>query len=364
MVVFIFSKSTWNVFNFRKNLIKSLVKNKYKVFVIAKKTDSFDELLNIGCKVINLNFDNNSFNIIKDFFTIIKIFILVKKYKPKVFLNFNIKPVIIGSLVCKFFSITAINTITGLGNAFLGNEILKKISIFLYKYSISSSDYFFFHNNQDKKLFIKNKITTNQNSSVVMGSGVDTNYFYNTKFLNNNNLIFIGRLLWNKGIKEFLEVTNYYKDTKKIKFKVLGSLTSSAKDGITKENINIYLSKYNFKFLGFKKDVRSYIKNSDCVILPSYREGASKILLEAASMGRPLLSSNCVGSQNIVLNNKNGFIFKVKNIYNLKNTIDKFLQLSKKKKIMMAKKSRYLAVFKFNEMIIINKYLNLIKKVK
>ena len=146
MVIFIFSKSSWNVYNFRKNLIKRLVIDKHKVFVIAKKDKNVKKLKKLGCEFINLNFENDSFNFLKDLVALIKIFALIKNLKPDLFLNFNIKPVIIGSIICNFMNIKVVNTITGLGNSFLGSLLLKKIAIFLYKIAISDNNKVIFHN--------------------------------------------------------------------------------------------------------------------------------------------------------------------------------------------------------------------------
>jgi glycosyltransferase involved in cell wall biosynthesis len=361
MIIFIFSKSSWNVYNFRKNLIKKLISDRHDIFVIAKKDKNVKKLKKLGCKFIDINFENDSFNFLKDLAAFIKIFLLIKNFKPDLFLNFNIKPVIIGSIICNFMNIKVVNTITGLGNAFLGSLFLKKIAIFLYKIAISDSNKVIFHNYDDKKIFIKERISKRFNSFVVLGSGVDTNYFKFSKLSKKKIIfLFVGRLLWNKGIMRFIEVSNHFKNNKKVLFYVLGECTDDLKNGITSSSLKNLKKKYNFKYFKFKRDVRLIIKKSTCVVSTSYREGASKVLLESASMGRPLISSNISGAKNIVYNDYNGYTFDLKNKLSLKNKINKFLKLSFNKKQKMSKNSRLLATHKFNEQHVISKYLQII----
>ena len=191
MIIFIFSKSSWNVYNFRKNLIKKLISDKHDIFVIAKKDKNEKKLQNLGCKFIDINFENDSFNILKDLMALIKIFLLIKNFKPDLFLNFNIKPVILGSIICNFMNIKVVNTITGLGNAFLGRLFLKKIATYLYKLAISDNNKVIFHNHEDKKIFIKEGISKKFNSFVVLGSGVDTNYFKFSKLSKKKQFFFL-----------------------------------------------------------------------------------------------------------------------------------------------------------------------------
>ena len=362
MKIFIFSKSSWNVYNFRKNLIKRLISDKHDIFIIAKKDKNVKKLKKLGCKFININFENDSFNFLKDFMALIKIFILIKNFKPDLFLNFNIKPVIIGSIICNFMNIKVVNTITGLGNSFLGSSFLKKIAIYFYKIAISDNNKVIFHNHEDKRIFIKEGISKSFNSFVVLGSGVDINYFKFSK-LSKKKLIFlfVGRLLWNKGIMQFIEVSNYFKNNENVLFYVLGECTYNSKNGITMNLLNDLKKNYNFKYFKFRRDVRTIIKKSTCVVSTSYREGASKVLLESASMGRPLISSNISGAKSIVYNNFNGYTFSLNKKLSLKNKINKFLKLSFGEKEKMSKNSRFLATHKFDEQHIISKYLQLIK---
>ena len=159
---------------------------------------------------------------------------------------------------------------------------------------------------------------------------------------------------------EYIELSNHFKHNENVLFYILGECTDNSKNGVTGIFLKSLKKKYNFRYFKFRRDVRPIIKKSTCVVSTSYREGASKVLLESASMGRPLISSNIPGAKNIVYNDYNGYTFDLKKKLSLKNKIDKFLKLSFNEKQKMSKNSRLLATHKFDEQRIISKYLRII----
>ena len=187
MKIFLCSKSCWNIYNFRKNLIKKIIKEKHKVYILCKADSYKSKLVKLGCTFFDINYNNRKFNLINDFIIFIKIIYLNIKISPNLFLNFNVKPIIIGSLVCKIFKLNSINTITGLGSGFLRGNFFKFIFLQIYKFCLSKNCTVFFHNSIDKNLFLQKKIIKKNQSFVVPGSGVDINYFRYKKKKNRKN---------------------------------------------------------------------------------------------------------------------------------------------------------------------------------
>jgi glycosyltransferase involved in cell wall biosynthesis len=362
MIIFIFSKSCWNIYNFRKNLIKKLIASKYKIYILSVKDTYQKKLESLGCQCINIKFNNRGLNLIQDLLLLFRIFFLIKKYKPKVLLNFNIKPVLYGSLVAKFFKIKCINTITGLGTAFLQNKLINLIFIFIYRTCLSPMNIIVFHNKDDKNFFLENKIISKKQAIVVAGSGVDFSYFRYKKFIGNNKkFLFIGRLLWSKGIGEFISAANFFfHKHSNLRFNVIGDFAENAMSGIDKPNHKKFFQNKNIKYLGVRENIRKYIAINSCVVLMSHREGLPKALIEAAAIGRPIISSNVVGSREVVVNNYNGFLCKVNSSRSLISAISKFSNLSNLKRMQMGKNSRLLAEKKFNESCVIDKYLKML----
>ena len=361
MKIIFFSNSCWSIYNFRRNLIIKLLKERYKIIILSPDDNYSKKLKKLGCEVIKLNFENNTINFMKEIKLIIKLFFFLKKNKPDIMLNFTIKPLIFGSFVSGFLNIYTINMITGLGTNFVNFSILSKIILFFYKISFKKTSHIFFQNEDDLKLFLKKNIATKCNSSIIPGSGIDLKYFAyrKYKFFKKIKFILVSRILVEKGIHEYIQsATKLISEGYNCEFKILGPTIPNNKSSFNKKTLKKLLPKKFFRYLGFVNDVRPYIAKSNCVVLPSYREGTPRSLLEGLSMGRPIITTNAVGCKNLIKDGHNGFKCKVKNSQSLYLAMKKFIFLSKDKKIKMSKNSRKFVEKKYKDSIIINEYLN------
>ena len=366
MKILIFSKSTWNIINFRKNLIKKIIEKGWEVYILSN-IDSFEnDLSKLGCKIIPINFNNKNINPIVDFILLFKLFKILKSIKPKVICNFNIKPVIYGSIVSRLLKIPSINMITGLGTAFIKNTWLTKIAKFLYYVSLKRAKMVFFQNKDDKDLFIKNKIVKNADSEILPGSGIDLSYYQLEDYPNNHQITFLllARILWDKGIREYVDAARYLK-TKytNVTFQLLGPIEKEVKNEISENQLNKWQKEDIINYLGFVSDVRGIIKKSHCIVLPSYREGSPKSLIEAAAMGRPIITTNTVGCKEVVKNEYNGFLCENRNTKSLIAAIEKFLALNLKEKKIMGIRGRKKVEKEFNETIVIEGYFNVFNEI-
>ena len=361
MKIVFFSNSCWSVYNFRRNIIIDLIKNGNKIIVISQKDKFSFKLRKLGCKVIFIKFENNTINLFKEFLTLIRLFFILKKIKPNILLNFTIKPLIFGSYISGILGIRTINMITGLGTNFVTYNYLSKIILFLYKIAFKKVDHIFFQNKDDLNLFLKNKLIKKKKTSIIPGSGVSLTYFAykKAKFNKTIKFVMISRILLEKGVWEYLNAAK--KILKKgfiCKFKLIGPIIDNNRSAISKNHIKRKIKNYPIKYLGNIEDVRPFIQEANCVVLPSYREGTPRSLLESLSIGRPIITSDATGCKNVVKHGYNGFKCKVKNTNSLFNAMKKFILLSKKQKMQMSKNARILAEKKFNEQIVIKYYLN------
>ena len=175
--------------------------------------------------------------------------------------------------------------------------------------------------------------------------------------------LFVGRLIKHKGIYELIQVTKKIKKKyKNVELLVLGDNDEGNSFSVSDQNLKLWIEKKIIKYLGFKKNISNYISNCDCLILPSYREGMSRALLEAALLAKPLIASNVPGCKQLVKNNYNGFLCKPKDINSLYIAIKKFIHLSSNKRKIFGANSRKIVIKSFDEKIVINKYLEEIKK--
>lgn len=362
--IIIFCNSSWNIYNFRKNLIKTLQKN-YRVITISGR-DKFSKKITTLSKAYFVDLENRSVNFSKNFKEIFYLKKILNKYPDSIMLNFTNKSVILGTISIFFNKIDVINVVTGLGQAFLQKNLFISLIIkFLYGLIVIRSKYIIVQNKYDKKFFDK-KFFTKEKIKLIYGSGLDfTKFKVNKKKKINHTktFLFFGRILKEKGIFNFLEAAAYFRDKKNIKFKIVGQLNKKDFSTNEAELLKEYSKFQNIKFQNFEKNIFKILADSDCVVLPSYREGLSKSLLESTAMQKFVICSDVPGCNEIVINNFNGFLIKPKNSNDLILKIKKFLIIPKNKLNFMEKNSRARTYKLFRDNIVINQYIKIINDI-
>ncbi|NQY94661.1 MAG: glycosyltransferase family 4 protein [Campylobacteraceae bacterium] len=359
--------NSWYAYNFRLNLARSLKANGYKVCFIAPYDEKYSELLKKEFEFIHLDIDAKGINPLKDFKTMISLYQVYKKNDPNIVLNFTIKPNIYSSIVAGIRNIKSINNITGLGTIFITESIVTKIAKILYKISLGFNSKVFFQNNDDKNLFIKNKLVSSIKCDVLPGSGVDLNKFVPIPRYKNDDtfkFLLIARLLKDKGILEYIDAIKIIKSKyKHVEFQLLGAVGVANKTAITKDELQDWIDDNLVTYLGTTDNVQDVIAKVDCVVLPSYREGTPRCLLEACAMEKPIIATNVVGCKDVVENEVNGYLCEVRNSKDLASKIEKMLNLSSSDLAKMGKKGRKKIINEFDEKIVINKYLESIRDI-
>ncbi len=360
--IVITANTGWNLYNFRYNLIKTLIKH-YKVVIIAPFDEYIEKLKQLGCECYNIYIDKKGVNPFHDIKTIFQYYKLYKKIKPDLSIHFTIKPNIYGSLVCGLLNIPAINNVTGLGSAFIADNFVTKIVIFLYKITLRNT-FVFFHNCVDRRLFLRLKLVTKQASQSIPGSGVDLEFFKPVSYEKKDNIfrfLLIARLIWDKGIGEYVKAAEVIKQKyPNTEFLLIGEMNSENPKAIPSSKIYEWQEKNIIKYLGTFKDVRPEIAKADCIVMPSYREGISKVTLEALAMAKPVIVTNVPGCKELVKHNINGYICESKNYKDLADKMESMLNLSEEKRKEMGKNSREIAKL-FDEKTVIYKYLKIIE---
>tara|TARA_B100000965_G_C19529040_1_gene730211 strand:- start:47 stop:1162 length:1116 start_codon:yes stop_codon:yes gene_type:complete len=370
MKIIISSNSSWNILNFRKNLIKFFLKDKNNLLILSKKDSSLKHIKKLKVKFLEIPINRNSFSPFDDLKLILQFLKIFYIEKPDFFLGFTHKINIYGGLVAKILNIKSIINITGLGTAFIKNTIFTNIVIIFYKIALGKNNVTLFQNKDDRNLFIKKRLVKTKNSFLIPGSGIDLKKYTvsKKKQINNKNInfLFIGRLLKDKGIIEFINAAQQIKVNKKIKvtFSVIGSIDSKNSSSISNNDYLIFKNKKVLNFLGQKKNIKKYLLKSDCVVLPSYREGLPRVLLESSAMGIPAITTNVPGCREVINDGYNGFLCKVKSEKSLLRAMHRFLNLNYKKRLIMGQNSRKKAETYFNEKIVFERYKKLINQLK
>jgi len=363
MKIAIVINTSWNIYNFRMGLIKKLREEGHEVYAIAPSDDYSHKLEEAGCIFVPITIQNKGSNPIKDFLLILKYFLLYNRIKPDYILQYTIKPNIYGSIAAKMLGIPTINNVSGLGTVFLHNNLVSKIAKTLYKFAFKFPKRVFFQNNDDLELFVNHNLVDKSKTAVLPGSGVNLEKYQPLPYKRNDTFvfIFIARLLYDKGLVEYIEAIKILqKEHVDAKFQVLGFTDFESKLGVTKHELDEWTSHGYIEYLGHTEDVIPYINHADCVVLPSYREGTPKTLIEALALSKPIITTNVPGCKETVVDGVNGFMCKVKNSQDLADKMYSMLQKDEKDLNRMGQNGRKFAEIKFDEKIVIKKYLEII----
>jgi glycosyltransferase involved in cell wall biosynthesis len=361
MKVAIVLNTSWNIYNFRMGLVKSLQENGHEVVAIAPH-DRFSHLLEeAGCQYIPLKMDSRGANPIKDSLLILELYKIYKKVNPDLVLHFTIKPNVYGTIAATLLKIPVVNNVCGLGTVFLKKNMVSYIAEFLYKVSFRFPKKIFFQNQYDKDLFLQKNLINGENAEVIPGSGIDLQKFQPTEYKKDSKFTFllISRLITDKGVLEFIEAVKQLKSEGiNANFQILGPKDPLHKRGIALEVIDSWIADDLIEYLGSTEDVRPFISESHCVVLPSYREGTPRTLLEGASLAKPLLATNVPGCINVVEDQVNGLLCEPRNAQDLAAKMRQIYHLPKESLIQMGLNSRKKVENEFQENFVVERYLN------
>ena len=364
--VVIVLNTAWNIYNFRLNLARALKQDGYEVIMVAPYDEKYTKLIEKEFEFYDVYIDSKGMNILSDFKTILHFYKIYKNIKPDIILNFTIKPNIYSSLVAGILGIKSISNITGLGTIFIKQSLVTKVAKLLYKTALKCNDKVLFQNSDDKELFIKNNLVTTKKVDLVPGSGVDLSKFIpvDRNIINENfKFLLIARLLKDKGILEFIEAIKIIKKQyQNIGFQVLGELGVANLTAITKQELQEWIETDLINYLGTSDSVQNIISDSDCVVLPSYREGMPRTLLEACAMEKPIITTNVVGCKDVVEDGVNGFLCKVRDSEDLALKMTQMIELSEDERTTMGQRGREKIIKEFDENIVINKYIEVIRE--
>jgi glycosyltransferase involved in cell wall biosynthesis len=328
--------------------------------------DGFEpKITEAGIVFIDLPINKKSINPLSDIDLFFKLIALFKQEKPDIVHLFTIKPVIYGSLAAKLAGVPKIIvTITGLGHAFLtGKAWLRTTVEWLYKNALKHCQTVFFKNNDDKTLFIQNGLVSVEKTALVPGSGVNTTRFSpreskplkSHQYNNPLNFFMFCRLLREKGVYEYVEAAKRIKEKHPdVTFTLLGGRDIRNPSVVPEKDILNWEKSGLIQWLDEVVDVRDYIAQADVVVLPSYREGTPRSLLEAAAMGKPLITTDAVGCREVVDDGVNGFLVPVQNSQALAAAMEKFINdVGLGKRMGLAGRQKICA--EFDEQIVIQK---------
>lgn len=357
----------WSMFNFRHGLLKRLLTEGYKVTVITAPDEFSDKLRAIGCTVIDLPISGKGTNPFQDIHLLYSLYRLYISTKPNFIIHYSIKPNIYGSLAAKLAGIPSLAVTTGLGYTFVNDNWIAKVARSLYKLAFRYPKEVWFLNEDDRQVFLKHSLVSADKAVVLYGEGVDLNYYYPLPKIHqdeNFRFLLIARMLWDKGVGEFVEAARIIrKKYPKAIFQLLGTCGSANPSVIERDQVAKWENEGVIEYLGTTNDVRNYISQADCVVLPSfYREGIPRSLMEAAAMAKPLITTDNVGCRDVVIPDETGLLCPVKDANALAICCEQMLGLTLSMREEMGLRGREFMMRKFDEKLVIAQYLQTLNK--
>lgn len=325
MKVLILTNNDVGLYNFRKELIAELLKEN-EIAISCPEGDLIRPFESMGCKFVDTPVDRRGVNPKTDLKLFFQYRKVLKVEEPDLVITYTIKPNIYGCSACRLSGIPYAANITGLGTAFQNENLLKKLVTAMYRFSLKKAKVVFFENEENRTLFINSGIVRTDKTCLLNGAGVNLEHYQVTDYPvgDTTKFLFLGRVMKEKGIDELFSVMQRLRaDGIDCSLDVVGKYEEDYKVKIDRYEAEGWLHYY-----GYQKDVRPYIADTHCFVLPSWHEGMANTNLECAASGRPVITSNIHGCLEAVEDGVSGYLAKKKNIEDLYRAMKKFTKLS------------------------------------
>ena len=337
MKILILANIDRGLYKFRKELISKLIEDGHEIYVSVPNGIYKRDLIALGCHYIETDVDRRGINPLTDIKLVKAYWIIIKEINPDKVITYTIKPNIYGGSVCKLRHIPLYANVTGLGTAFQGNKILTRLVTTMYKFAFKKANTVFFENEENRDIIVSKGIISKEKTHCLHGAGVNVEEYGFTDYPSDENIhfLFIGRIMREKGVDELFEAANKLKEEN----------TNAVIDivGPFEDNYEAIVNELNdsgiINYHGYQSDVKPFIKQAHCFVLPSWHEGMANTLLECGAMGRPLITSNIHGCLEAVQDGVTGYLCNVKDADDLYKKMKQFIELPYEQKAEMGRLS-------------------------
>jgi glycosyltransferase involved in cell wall biosynthesis len=359
--------ASWNIVNFRSGLIRGLQRAGYRVVALAPRDAWSERLGELGVEFHPIAMDRKGLSPAKDLGLLRRYRRTLRRLRPDAFLGYTAKPNVWGSLAAQSLGIPVINNVSGLGTAFIRGGWLGRLVAALYRLAFRRSATVFFQNEEDRDLFVARRIVAAGKAKLLPGSGIDTARFRPTPPAGGEDrpfvFLLIARLLRDKGVGEYVEAARRVRrEAPDTRFRLLGFLDADNRSAFSRTELEAWVDDGLIDYLGASDDVRPAIADSDCVVLPSYREGLPRTLLEAAAMGKPLIATDVPGCRQVVRHGVNGLLCGVRDAESLAAAMLEMLRAPAERRAGWGKAARAIVEAEYDERIVVESYLAAVRE--
>ena len=362
------ANSCWNIVNFRSGLIDSLENAGYRVAALAPEDVHAPKLLQRGIALEKLRIDSKGQSPRRDLLLLWQYRRALRRIRPAAMLSFTMKPNVYGSLAAASLGIPVINNVSGLGTAFIAGGAIERIVTALMRQAMRRSSTVFFQNSDDLSLFVARRIVSPVQAQLINGSGIDLDRFApvvrtpeadSTPEAIGPIFLQVGRLLRDKGVREFVEAARIVRATlPAARFRLLGPLGAANRTAVPDDEVDAWVASGLIDYRGEKDDVRADLAAADCVVLASYREGLPRSLIEAAAMGRPAIATDVPGCRAAVDDGVTGYLCAPRSGTALAEAMLRFAALDHEARNRMGVAARAKAVREFDQKLVAAAYLD------
>ena len=327
------------LYRFRKDLIAAFLNAGHEVYISLPDGDFVSELVKLGCRFLDTPIDRRGMNPLRDGRLFRRYCAILKEIEPDLVITYTIKPNIYGGIACRIAHIPYAANITGLGSAIENGGWLKKFVLALYKPALKCAKAVFFENSENRDILVAASVVPNGRDVVLNGAGINLKDYPYQPYPQGGPMrfLFVGRVMHEKGVDEFFAAAKRLKQEygDSVEFHVVGSFEESYKS-IMDELEQAGVVKYH----GYQSDMKPFYAMAGCVVLPSYHEGMSNVLLEAAASGRPLITSRIHGCMEAVIEGESGFLCEPQNTDSLYEAMVRFCEMPQNKREAMGRAGR------------------------
>ncbi|WP_244815437.1 glycosyltransferase family 4 protein [Caballeronia sp. Lep1P3] len=352
--------TAWAIYTYRRGVLRMLTERGAQVTIIAPRDRTFEPLIEMGCRCVELPIASKGTNPRDDMKTLMALYREYRATRPHLVFHYTIKPNIYGSFAARLARVPSIAVTTGLGYVFIQHSRTAQIAKRLYRFAFRFPREVWFLNRDDHQAFVDQKLLAHPDRARRLhGEGVDLDDFALAPLPRREDFVFIliGRLLWDKGVAEYVEAARRLrKRYPHARFQLLGPVGVDNPSAISRTDVQDWERENIVEYLGEANDVRPLVAAADCVVLPSYREGVPRTLMEASAMGRPIVATDVPGCREVVEHGLNGFLCEVKSADSLEQQLERMLSLPVEEREAMARRGREKVASEFDEKQVVERY--------
>jgi glycosyltransferase involved in cell wall biosynthesis len=362
-VVVLSANNCWNLANFRAPLLTGLQDAGYRLVAFAPVDAHAEDLRRKGVEVRGVPIARSGMNPITDAGLLIRYIRMLRALRPAAYCGFTIKPNVYGAIAARIAGVPAIANVTGLATPYLSEGLVWAVAERLYRIAFRRAHTVFYHNDEDLRLMIERKVVRPGQGRVIPGSGINVEYFKPNPDPSaadtSLRFLFFGRLILHKGIREFIDAAKMLRAIlPNARFQLLGNPDAGNPTSVSDTELQSWIADGIVEHLGEHRDVRPYIQQADVVVLPTYREGMSRALLEGAAMGKPLIGSDVAGSRELIDEGLTGFLCRARDAHSLADAMERMGDLPTERLAEMGRAARAKVEREFSDEVVVRAYLD------